>query len=106
MTAQCSDCDTEMYPWEDHNGGIEYTCPKCGFEDLPKHIMERCPEFRTKNICPHFNWKDNCKACKMEEAGRENTQGLINKDLLLEPSIEDLQLHHKEQMHKFLIKRT
>jgi hypothetical protein len=48
-----------------------------------------------------------CKACKMEEAGRENTQGLIDKDLLLdEKSIEDLQLYHKEQMHKFVIRRT
>lgn len=48
-----------------------------------------------------------CKACKMEEAGKENTQGLIKKDLLLEEqSIEDLQLKHKEAMQKFVIKRT
>jgi hypothetical protein len=48
-----------------------------------------------------------CKACKMGLTGRENTQGLINKDLLLEEqSIEDLQLKHKEAMHKFVIKRT
>ncbi len=106
MTAQCSDCDTEMYPWEDANEGIEYTCPKCAYEDLPKHIMERCPEFRTKNICIHFNWKTECRACKIDEMGREDTQGLIKKDLLLEPSIEDLQIKHKEAMHKFVIRRT
>jgi len=49
---------------------------------------------------------DNCKFCKMDQAGRENTQGLIDKDLLLEPTIEELQLKHKEAMHKFVIRRT
>lgn len=38
-----------------------------------------------------------CKACKV----MENTQGLINKDLLLEPSIEDLQAKHQQAMLKF-----
>lgn len=102
----CITCGTYLYSFDDGRDGIDYLCPKCEYEDLPRHIMERCPEFRTKNICQHFYWKDNCKACKMEEAGREDTQGLIKKDLLLEPTIEDLQLKHKEAMHKFVIKRT
>ena len=101
MLAQCIDCSTPMYPWEDHNGGIEYTCPKCGYEDLPKFIMERFPEFRTKNICIHFNWNDNCKACKMDNI-RENTQALIRKDLLLDDkTLEDVQFETKQAMLKF-----
>ena len=43
-----------------------------------------------------------CKACKMEEAGRENTQGLIRKDLLLEDkSLADVQFETKKAMLKF-----
>lgn len=61
--AQYDTCDHEMYPWEDNNGGTEYTCPKCAFEDLPHNIMQRFPQFRTKNICIHFYWKTNCKTC-------------------------------------------
>ncbi len=102
MSAPCSDCGEEMYPWDDKNGGIEYTCPKCAFEDLPRHIMERFPQFRTSNICVHSLWKTECRACKMDEAGREDTQGLIRKDLLLEEkSIADIQFETKQAMLKF-----
>lgn len=97
----CIKCGTYLYSFDDGRDGTDYLCPKCEYEDLPHHMMERFPEYRTENICIHFYWKENCKACKMEEAGRENTQGLIQKDLLLDTSIEEMQAKHQEAMLKF-----
>ena len=82
ISPQCDTCDTYMYTWEDANEGIEYTCPKCAYEDLPKHIMERFPEYKTQNICLHFNWNDNCNECHVSSQAIENTQGLIDKSTL------------------------
>jgi len=42
----CDDCETVLYSWDDGRGGIEYTCPKCDYNDLPSHIQDRCPEFK------------------------------------------------------------
>jgi hypothetical protein len=47
------------------------------------------------------------KVHKMDDVARENTQGLIDKHLLLDgPTLEEVQLKTKQAMHKFVIKRT
>ena len=61
----CNTCKTYLYSETDEaHDEIYYICPKCEYEDLPRHMRERCAEFRKKDIiCEHFNWKDHCKAC-------------------------------------------
>ncbi|UVF62475.1 zn-finger protein [Nitrososphaeria virus YSH_922147] len=61
---KCSQCHTQLYSYDDGRGGLEYLCPKCEYEDLPKFLRERFSKFRTQNICLHFEFKESCKICK------------------------------------------
>ena len=61
---RCMACNEVLYRYPDNNGGDEHMCPKCEYEQLPRWLMERNPQWRKKDIiCEHFNWKDHCKAC-------------------------------------------
>lgn len=62
----CSDCGGKFDlisddPYVDYN---IIPCPKCAYEELPKLIMEKFPEYRTKNICQHYIWRNSCPTCK------------------------------------------
>ena len=62
----CNTCKTYLYSETDEaHDEIYYICPKCEYEDIPKWLKARFPEFRKINgdICEHFNWRDNCKGC-------------------------------------------
>ena len=78
IEALCSDCNIQMYAWEDKNEGIEYTCPKCGYEDLPICIKENYPEYITQHICIHYKLYEDCGFCCYGE------HGIVDRRLLLD----------------------
>ena len=57
----------------------DVTCNICGTDDLCEHDFPNKPFGCDVSYC-----EDHCPKCeKIVAAGRENTQGLIEKDLLL-----------------------